>query len=697
MCFNIKHHDKIHFGVVMKKLILLLACLSFISVKAQWEECNNGLYGVIVNDFAKDNDLIFVATKNGIFVTSDLGLSWEERSNSLQNKDVLCLAVLKNKIYAGTNGGGIFISTDKGGNWKPINNGLKTLIVNNIVINSNEEIYISTFGGGIFVSTYTSESWNDINKGLNINYEINSLIIKNDYLFAGLGKSGLYLSTTKGKNWIRAKNGIEDKGIYSLGVVGNNIYVNTESGSYSSTNNGMSWQKTKWKFPSNGFSSIVGNDSLMFSAVDSFFGGVYTYTAGKNWEQICLGFKNNCITKLFKNEDLILAGTDGGGIYISTDNGINWYESYIGITCPNISKIAFKDNLVFSASYNGLFYSTNECDSWTEQKDIQSPSYFHSVTTNSQMVYARSYYDAYRSSDNGNSWEKIDFGLEKDIHIKFLIATNQKVFAFIENHGFYFSEDNGLHWEFIDGEPFSQCPYCYFYFENTLIFGFYNFLYVSNDIGVNWYKTRKMLNDTTIYSVTYSNNKIYIGTDKGIFSSIDKGITWNIVGNNNISPRISSIYIVNDIIFVGTRLNGLYKNINGDTNWISLIADVPSKCINTITRDSNYIYCGTQGGLFRAKLSDFGITSVDDNITSESNLFDIYPNPANTKITISSSEKFEKADISIFNLIGEKVASFQCNLSENQSLDISNLDAGIYYCMIQSSKFYEYKKLVIVR
>jgi len=76
----------------MKKFgfyILITFTLLINNIFAQWEECNNGLYGGSVS----------------------------------------CITMSENHLFAGTSGGGIFLSTDNGNSWNTRNNGLTNYFI----------------------------------------------------------------------------------------------------------------------------------------------------------------------------------------------------------------------------------------------------------------------------------------------------------------------------------------------------------------------------------------------------------------------------------------------------------------------------------------------------------------------------------------------------------------------------------------
>src|SRR4051812_43453471 len=64
----------------------------------------------------------------------------------------------------------------------------------------------------------------------------------------------------------------------------------------------------------------------------------------------------------------IFAGTDGGGVFLSTDSGTTWTPVNKGITNPRITALTISGTTVFAGAsygYDGLFRSTDNGKNWT--------------------------------------------------------------------------------------------------------------------------------------------------------------------------------------------------------------------------------------------------------------------------------------------------------------------------------------------
>ena len=70
---------------------------------------------------------------------------------------------------------------------------------------------------------------------------------------------------------------------------------------------------------------------------------------------------------------------------------------------------------------------------------------------------------------------------------------------------------------------------------------------------------------------------------------------------------------------------------------------------------------------------------VEDNTF---NTFSAYPNPTSGILNIKSSQDVD--NVTVFNLLGQNVASFSKNEITNSSIDMSGLSKGLYLVKVTS-------------
>ena len=182
----------------------------------------------------------------------------------------------------------------------------------------------------------------------------------------------------------------------------------------------------------------------------------------------------------------------------------------------------------------------------------------------------------------------------------------------------------------------------------------------------------------TIFSVTghsvpflYEENgisKLLVGTESGYLYKYDN-IDGNLTGNFNL---VDSMY---QNIYEGSRMSPFGADINGNGKFDLIIGNYAGGF--TIYTQSN-------------------ISSVEENPLSQIQ-FNIYPNPANDKLTIAFALPLkESMSFNVINNLGQIIKN---DILQNQSttVDISYLPAGLYFFKVNSVNSQIIQKLVITR
>ncbi|MDD5361405.1 MAG: T9SS type A sorting domain-containing protein [Ignavibacteria bacterium] len=260
--------------------------------------------------------------------------------------NVISFAATNSNIFAqpGTTSG-IFKSTDYGMNWS-------SLTFSATVMKSyNNDIYASTYmmmgyGGGVYRSTNEGVNWTLI--GFN-NHSVSALEVTSTNIFV-YTDTGFYRSNNIGASWTKIP--LVDNNIRSITSSGLNIYAGSLGVIYRSTNNGVNWSSFNNGLPSNiRFNLITISGSNMFVAglnssatPDS---GVYKSSDnGQSW--INVGLRDKRVTALFTSGYNLFAGTDLGGVYLSTNAGLTWLQKNQGLTSNDVTAIYVFGDYIFA-------------------------------------------------------------------------------------------------------------------------------------------------------------------------------------------------------------------------------------------------------------------------------------------------------------------------------------------------------------
>jgi len=201
-----------------------------------WIEVNNGLSNYDIMSLVVSGSDVFAATwGNGVFRSTNKGRNWTEIG--LPGTYVQALAILGTNLFAGTNDG-VFITTDNGISWSEINNGLTNRGILTLTV-SGTNLFAGT-SDGVYFTANNGISWNKVVTGLTNTFVL-TLVGSGTNLFAGTFGSGVFLTTNGGTNWSTVNTGIENTMVRALADSGAKLFAGTSEGIFITINNGTSW------------------------------------------------------------------------------------------------------------------------------------------------------------------------------------------------------------------------------------------------------------------------------------------------------------------------------------------------------------------------------------------------------------------------------------------------------------------------
>jgi len=391
-----------------------------------WDTVNTGLPGhyYSVSALAVVGGNILAGTYGaGVFKSTNSGRSWSAVNNGVSSTDqIMCMGVNGTSIYASTilgnlyrttnytdwnavspgnfnatryesfyqdgtkfyTGGwgfgspeqsyGLFVTHDDGITWKQI--GITDFpvtaleVIGSNIIAGTSDVTGNSFRVPLFKTTEADSVWH-FNlggfSGKNITAIKASGAVAYLFDYEGPGNSLVYRSTNNGNNWIMTGYNVLYSHIASFAIAGSLLYAgDDQSGNVEvSSDNGQTWTSV-----SNGFSSSVHNiyslvlkGTLLFAGTDN---GVYKNTVGQNnWTQVSTGLTNMYIKSLCVSGSDIYAGTQGGGIFKSSNDGGQWNDMSTGIPLfSNITCFAISGSNIFAGTDNGVFNKPNNGTSW---------------------------------------------------------------------------------------------------------------------------------------------------------------------------------------------------------------------------------------------------------------------------------------------------------------------------------------------
>jgi photosystem II stability/assembly factor-like uncharacterized protein len=374
--------------------------------------------------------------------------------------------------------------------------------------------------------------------------------------------------------------------------------------------------------------------------------------AQAQWIEKNNGLYGGNVTVLAAIGDGLFAGTFGGGVFRSTNNGISWTSSNTGLTNLNIQSFAVVGVNVFVGTVGGIFRSTDNGANWSASNSGLTNTKVESLTVSGGNLFAGTRGGGvFRSTDNGANWSASNSGLT-NTKVESLTVSGSNLFAGTSGGGFFLSTDNGESWTLASTISTSSGPdFTFFTFlvasGNTLFAGVNGKVFRSTNNGVSFVSTgleniqALVVNGSTVIadgfqstdnginwtaipgggiganSFVVSGSDLLAGTSSGIFRSTNNGESWTDSNSGLANVNAGSLASSVSNLFVGTYGNGVFRSTDNGASWTFTNTGVTNTGIQSLLVSGSNLFAGTIGGLFRSIDSGGNWTASGTGLTSD--------------------------------------------------------------------------------
>jgi photosystem II stability/assembly factor-like uncharacterized protein len=391
--------------------------------------------------------------------------------------------------------------------------------------------------------------WQAANQGLTPHAPVTTVVAdptNTNTLYAGVyAGAGFFVSFDRGRTWQQGARGVDGHAVFALHFDPQQprlLWAGTADGLYRGVRGATLTDWTWTRVP--GWPPAAAVYSLYSDAAGRLYAageqpGVWMQDAQGAWQPLpALEDEPRAILSVAATpRGLLLAGTDGGGLFVSRNRGQTWQPvPEIGATFVAALWVApWNPDLLLARTRAGLFRSADGAATWQQtaaNQEARIDALAGDPATRS-IYLGLSSGALLRSTDDGLTWQPWGDGVGRDGLFHTLApapGSPDGSFYAGTQHGFYRSDDAGRTWQPGAGlgayaaTALAAAP------DGTLYLGNSDGVYISTDAGARWRPSGPGLPPRTVLALAVSPHDprvLYAATEgDGIYRSTDGGGVW---------------------------------------------------------------------------------------------------------------------------------------------------------------------------
>lgn len=508
---------------------------------------SDDLHGYAVGDFGT------------VLATSDGGATWSFRSDTALFTQALndLLVLAPGELLAVGGSPGVFHSSDAGATWQAVSNPSSAELIDLSRVDASTLVAVGK-SGQVIRSLDDGLSWTLRPSPLNATLNRSLWLDANNGYVGGINCARR--TTNGGNSWSTLPGGSESGEFTEIFVsTPGDISLLSDFSTVRSTNNGVSWTTTT--VPNE---LVYQSTTLVYSPQHRIIsvrveGAVLleTFDDGANWEVILADFDSGGFGDLTRLSDgTLLAVTDDGDLWRSTDQGVNWSNATrspddeprvtISALAADANGRVFAGSSQPGQSYRRFHKSTDGGDSFGKVPE-PAINFMNALayTPGNLLLAGGSGATAsrvWRSTDEAASWTQ---------HVlPNSFSNGVQVFDFATpSAGEYFAAGYG----------------------NTG-----SAIFWSTDSGVTWaQRTTGIPTNTFLTSVDFVNDQLGFAAGGStnsarIWKTTNAGASWTSVGTTGIGDFIFDLHwfdAQNGLASCYAQVTGIFRTTNGGAGW----------------------------------------------------------------------------------------------------------------------------------
>ncbi len=641
-----------------------------------WHLSNSGLrslYGL--SALASNDSLVVAGTSAGtVYVSTNKGDSWGEIGGPASVGIINAIGLIGSTIVAC--GSRIWISSDFGATWEDRSSGLPSPAVYSLAIggdrNSLERSILYVGLGKTVLSTDTTGVYRSLDGGLSWtridstsgwhSYLPTFVLFENKgTLFMYKEQSEIYSTTDSGNTWQLGDRGMFYETAFAFAATGDTLFCATRAGvTFRSTNNGSLWSpfydgldgSTLVTLSTIG-KTVIGGASrgMEFSMGSQRDDGIYVSRVDSaGWRASNAGLVNTSVLSISTTAETVVCALAGGGVGVLDRYKGIWTRPLSGLADPN-SQNAQRVFCVQSGPYAG---------------DVLAN--FTAQTSHGTSVAL------WRLRYGDTAWIPSDEGIPSGALVT-SIALDTTSHAEIGGDlyagtikGVVRSTDGGWHWDTLPGANTNDGSLDIAVLHGEMngqkrIYanGYYGFNF-STDGGARWHRVVGPFGDSAVNALQIHKGQLYLATKSTLYRrASDTEFVVISAPSGGIPRRLQS---VGNLLFALDMGSGLAFSRDGGITWTSQDVGLPGITTRSAAVQDSVVYVGTSGiGAWARPYGELDSTS-EVILTPRTAIPDdlaLYPNPGTNMSGVRTVtvplKALEISSLHVFDQLGRPVAA----------------------------------------
>jgi len=673
------------------------------------------------------NTLFIVGYGGSILKSTNAGINWKNLTIGKFDNFKKIYFINENIGFIVRSDNTIFRTINSGTNWDSIYTpsfGIRNMCFKNantgIIFGNSQQIFKTTNNGDSwFLLSTISASNLTLYEGQYLN-DTNIICVGETNIiippYYGFYASILLKSSNDGLNWTTVSSD-GSKVAYSVNFINqetgfvsgyNSYYKKTVNGgnNWSSGSLGDEYHAYKIRFVDSLYGYSMGSNPVNFNRYLSV-----TTNSGSLWSTNICNYIINDFVPLAK--DIIVGAGDFGNIYRTTNSGINWMNLRTSSYSNRLDCIfSVSDSVMIAGGTDGnIVKTTNNGFEWNQITTGISGFITSIYFVDNYLGFATTPLHIYKTSNGGFNWNLIFNSTDYIENIHMLNANTG--FICERSHMIKKTIDGGMNWNDIIIESSLTFSKILFLNDQTgfvvarFASGTTPAVFKTTNGGNNWNGYSGPIDAQDIYFINATTG-FTAGYDGEIFKTTNGGLNW-VSKSYQTSSVLNSITFINNNTgyIVGYIHTILLKTTNCGDNWQEEQTglDYDNGFLYGITSRNGYATLVGENGIIKSTkdIHFVPIRNIKNEIPDKYDLLQNYPNPFNpeTKIKFVLPEK-SFVTIKIYNILGQLVET----LVDNERLDAgihqtsfngNNLSSGIYFYKIETEKFTQSKRMVLLK